>query len=71
MDGFNKRNICEESGDVIGNKKTIFVEFEVLDFFLAKGRCFLCLTSVFSTILCHSFLFSVVSQPIFPFGILA
>ena len=33
MDGFVKRNICEESSDVIGDKKTIFVEFEMLDFF--------------------------------------
>ena len=33
MDGFIKGNICEESSDVIGDKKTIFVEFEVLDFF--------------------------------------
>ena len=33
MDGFVKRNICEESGDVIGDKKNIFAEFEVLDFF--------------------------------------
>ena len=33
MDGFIKRNICEESSDVIGDKKTNFVEFEMLDFF--------------------------------------
>ena len=33
MDGFVKRNICEESGDVIGDKENIFAEFEVLDFF--------------------------------------
>ena len=33
MDGFVNRNICEESVDVIGDKKDIFAEFEVLDFF--------------------------------------
>ena len=33
MDGFVKRNICEESSDIIGDKKDIFAEFEVLDFF--------------------------------------
>ena len=33
MDGFVKRNICEESGDIIGDKKNISVEFEVFDFF--------------------------------------
>ena len=36
MDGFVKRNICEESGDVIGDKKNIFAEFEVLDLFGKK-----------------------------------
>ena len=30
MDGFVKRNICEESSDIIGDKKNISVEFEVL-----------------------------------------
>ena len=33
MDGFAKKNICEESGDVTENKKNIFAEFEELDFF--------------------------------------
>ena len=33
MDGFVQRNICEESGDIIGDKKNISVEFEVFDIF--------------------------------------
>ena len=43
----------------------------VFETFLAKERCFLCLTCLFSTILCPFGCFSVVSLPFFPFGILA
>ena len=40
--------------------------------FLAKGReCFLCLTSLFSTILCRFYLFFCGFSAIFLFGILA